>query len=120
MTPCPCPPGPCEHYPHPATPRLAQCRAGTSGLPRWQEVALLEAFARFCEGKPPGALPCVAQAARPADAPCVHRGAVLRAEGCPTCRGNVRVKVFGCAHPVAGPETTLARCRGCPHYTPPA
>jgi hypothetical protein len=32
-----------------------------------------------------------------------------------TCRGNVRVKTFACAHP-AHVETTLAECASCPDY----
>jgi hypothetical protein len=34
---------------------------------------------------------------------------------CPTCLGNVRVKVFACTHP-AHVETTLAECNVCPDH----
>lgn len=61
-------------------------------------------------------------AARSQAAPCVHLGSELRLQDCPTCRGNVRVKVFAC--PLHG-ETTLAKpieglhcCDGCWDYDP--
>lgn len=49
---------------------------------------------------------------------CIHRGRELRSELCPSCRGKVKVKVFGCA---LHKECTLAKaidgaklCSGCP------
>lgn len=53
---------------------------------------------------------------------CVHLGAELRREQCPTCAGHVVVKVFSCA---ARGECTLAKqiegvacCQGCGEYQP--
>mgnify|MGYP007073193543 FL=1 len=43
---------------------------------------------------------------------CRHIGDVLRTEGCTTCQGNVRTKVYGCAAKVSG-ETRLLDCRSC-------
>jgi hypothetical protein len=55
---------------------------------------------------PPVALP-------PPDAgPCFHLGGQTHLRDCPTCRGNVRVKVFACEHPLHV-ETTLAECARC-------
>jgi len=59
--------------------------------------------------------------------PCIHRGAEVRKQECPSCVGSVGLSVFACA--VHG-ECTLgkqlegvARCRGCrarePHPPPP-
>ena len=52
---------------------------------------------------------------------CVHRGDEQREEVCPTCRGSVRVKIYGCA--VLG-ECTIAKkignlavCQGCASYS---
>lgn len=54
--------------------------------------------------------------------PCIHFGAETRRVECPTCRGNVQVKVFACA--VFG-ECTLAKsldgtacCQACEQFTP--
>lgn len=61
-------------------------------------------------------------AACPKAATCVYRGDVLRQQECPTCCGNVRIKVLACE--VHG-ECTLAKaldgvacCRGCRDYSP--
>jgi hypothetical protein len=108
--PCDCPAGPCPHYPHDARGRFLDYRRGTSGLPRAQEVAYLEWLA--------GRAPASRSPPRPPEAPCVHRGGVLRADACPSCRGTVKVKVFACTHPVAGPETTPRRCQGCAYFDP--
>jgi hypothetical protein len=29
--------------------------------------------------------------------PCIHRGAELRKQSCPTCRGTVQIKIYACA-----------------------
>jgi hypothetical protein len=39
-----------------------------------------------------------------------------RLEDCPSCCGRVRLKLLACAHPEAGPETTLRRCQGCAYF----
>ena len=44
--------------------------------------------------------------------PCRHLGAEVGLRDCPTCGGNVRIKVFACDHPAHG-ETTLAECGAC-------
>jgi hypothetical protein len=50
---------------------------------------------------------------------CRHLGADTgRTEGCRTCTGTVRLKLFACAHPAAGPETTLRRCQACAYFDP--
>lgn len=53
-------------------------------------------------------------------APCRFRGAELRAEKCPSCSGDVRVKVLGCAlHGECTISRTvgeLACCAACPDY----
>src|SRR4051812_22744164 len=58
----------------------------------------------------------------PAGQPCRHRGATLREEVCPACRGHVRLKVFACAlHSectVAKAIAGLACCANCPDYAP--
>jgi hypothetical protein len=41
--------------------------------------------------------------------PCIHRGEARREKQCPTCRGQVRLKVFACA--LHG-ECTVARAAG--------
>lgn len=53
------------------------------------------------------------------DSQCVHRGVQLRLQKCPSCRGNVREKVFACDVP-AHPECQLGNklpgvksCVGC-------
>ena len=52
--------------------------------------------------------------------PCTHRGAVLRDEPCPSCPGNIRVKLFACSlHSectVAKPLGSLACCATCPDF----
>lgn len=52
--------------------------------------------------------------------PCAFLGpAVMGADGkaetveCPTCSGNVRLKVFGCGHPGHDGTTTEKGCRAC-------
>jgi hypothetical protein len=57
--------------------------------------------------------------------PCVFLGLAVPGEDgspsmrdCPTCRGNVRLKVFACLHPAheEHPETTVRDCWGCGDY----
>ncbi len=53
-------------------------------------------------------------------APCVYRGEATRSQECPTCSGNVRVKIFACP---LHKECTIAKqlegvacCGSCPDY----
>ncbi|HVC92395.1 MAG TPA: FkbM family methyltransferase [Pirellulales bacterium] len=46
---------------------------------------------------------------------CRHLGAESGLRECTSCRGNVHVKTFACAHPAHG-ETTLADCGTCADY----
>jgi hypothetical protein len=53
---------------------------------------------------------------------CVHRGADVRTVKCPTCRGEVQIKVFACA---LHQECTLAKavheiacCQTCQDFEP--
>lgn len=52
---------------------------------------------------------------------CVHLGNAIPGafRDCKTCGGNVRLKVFGCAHPghADQPTTTETECRACGDYT---
>lgn len=65
------------------------------------------------------------RAKAPPVAPCVHRGEPTgEAIQCPTCEGNVALKVLACT--VHG-ECTVAKkvdgkacCQGCPDYAPPS
>lgn len=50
--------------------------------------------------------------------PCFHLGEQTGLRECPSCQGNVRLKVFACHHP-AHQETTLDECRFCSEYDPP-
>lgn len=45
IPPCPCPAGPCEHFPYPAAGIILLCRQGKSGKPREKELRHLEIFA---------------------------------------------------------------------------
>lgn len=51
---------------------------------------------------------------------CHHRGPELRRVECPTCSGNVQVKVFGCAVfaecTIAKPLPGIQCCEACPRY----
>ncbi|HEV3025303.1 MAG TPA: hypothetical protein VGX76_22685 [Pirellulales bacterium] len=52
----------------------------------------------------------------PPDAgPCFHLGEQAGLRDCPSCQGNVRIKVFECRHPLHV-ETTLAECSRCGEY----
>jgi hypothetical protein len=51
------------------------------------------------------------------DGPCQHLGEFLEYRTCPTCRGNVRLKVFACGHS-QHVDTTLVGCGQCPDYRP--
>ena len=46
---------------------------------------------------------------------CRHLGEQTHWRDCPSCGGNVRVKVFACAHPAHG-ETTVEECLACPDH----
>ena len=43
---------------------------------------------------------------------CQHLGSQTGERNCPTCAGNVRLKVFACSHPLHR-ETTLPECSTC-------
>jgi hypothetical protein len=47
--------------------------------------------------------------------PCRHLGEETGLRDCPTCLGNVRIKVFVCHHP-AHVETTIQECLVCPDH----
>jgi hypothetical protein len=46
---------------------------------------------------------------------CLYLGEQTGLRDCPSCRGNVRVKVFGCSHP-RHIETTLEECGQCADF----
>jgi hypothetical protein len=48
---------------------------------------------------------------------CIYLGEKLGDRLCDTCRGNVRLKVFKCAHPFH-PDTTIRNCQSCNDYEP--
>lgn len=48
---------------------------------------------------------------------CLYLGGQIGETSCPTCRGNVRLKVYRCDHP-RHRETTLTECRVCEEYEP--
>lgn len=48
---------------------------------------------------------------------CQHLGGQIGLRDCPTCRGNVQVKVFQCVHP-SHTETTLSQCAACSDFVP--
>jgi hypothetical protein len=65
---------------------------------------------------PPAALrPYPTLATQCRQGPCLYLGDLLRQEHCTTCRGNVRVKVFECAHP-EHQMTTIRQCAACVDY----
>ena len=47
---------------------------------------------------------------------CIHLADVIREDDCPSCRGHVRVKVYGCGHAEHGPETQYRKCMDCLGY----
>jgi O-antigen biosynthesis protein len=53
--------------------------------------------------------------ARPRAGPCTYLGKQVGLRDCPSCRGNVRVKVFSCSHPNHH-ETTISECQRCSDY----
>lgn len=55
-------------------------------------------------------------AVRPA---CQHLGAPTGdMEGCPTCKGVVKLRLFRCGHPAHPEPITLKFCKECPDYVP--
>jgi hypothetical protein len=50
--------------------------------------------------------------------PCQLLGEFKELRDCPTCKGNVKVKVFECNHPKHD-ETTIKDCQDCYDYVPP-
>ena len=48
--------------------------------------------------------------------PCRYLGQQTGERSCPTCSGNVRLKVFACSH-AAHVETTLPECGACGDYS---
>jgi len=56
---------------------------------------------------------------RSALGPCRHLGDQIGERACLTCRGSVRLKVYGCGHPLHV-ETTLGECAACADYEPRA
>lgn len=118
MTPCTCPaPGYC-----PARGREVSsmgfrvCRGGNEA-----------AIERYFRGGTTAARPARREVA-PTSGPinCVYLGGPVRgADGgtatklCPTCRGNVRLKLYECHHPghAASPVTTDKDCRACRDYS---
>jgi len=48
---------------------------------------------------------------------CRHLGANIGERECKRCRGNVRLKLFACGHPLHQ-ETTIQECRHCSDYRP--
>ena len=54
-------------------------------------------FAGWERGERPGSDPASAAPARVARQPCIHLGAELRRQDCPTCPGHVELKIFACA-----------------------
>src|SRR5579863_5857395 len=50
--------------------------------------------------------------------PCRYLGAQIGWRDCPTCIGNVRLKVFACAHP-NHESTTYDECHQCQDYQVP-
>jgi FkbM family methyltransferase len=57
--------------------------------------------------------------ADPRQGMCRFLGPMAGLADCTTCRGRVQVKQYRCTHP-AHDLTTLAACRVCPDYAPPA
>jgi hypothetical protein len=49
---------------------------------------------------------------------CLHLGAQVGHRECPSCQGNVKLKVFECSHPGHG-ETTMRDCEQCVDYERP-
>lgn len=49
--------------------------------------------------------------------PCEYLGAQIALRECPSCRGNVKVKVFACSHPTHD-TTTIDDCLHCSDYQP--
>lgn len=45
---------------------------------------------------------------------CIHIGEHIRTEGCQTCRGSVKVKIYECA---AKGACKLAECQSCELFT---
>jgi hypothetical protein len=79
-------------------------------------------FCRICnywrQPAPDNPRPFDAKAALRLTAACRHLGEQTGWRDCPTCRGNVRLKIFACAHP-EHVETTRQECRICPDFAPP-
>jgi tetratricopeptide (TPR) repeat protein len=55
------------------------------------------------------------QARQRRSVPCQHLGDQIGLQDCPTCRGQVQIKVFVCSHP-AHIETTRDQCLQCRDY----
>ena len=49
--------------------------------------------------------------------PCFHLGEQTGLRDCPTCRGNVKVKLYACSHP-HHQSTTISDCLRCADYRP--
>lgn len=59
--------------------------------------------------------PHVCMSAARRDGPCWNLGKLVGWRDCPTCRGQVRVKVFACGHP-RHEFATINECLQCPDY----
>ena len=70
----------------------------------------------YWRGPPPtGPRPFPPPLTPPLGGPCIHLGQQTGLRECSTCRGNVRLKVFACTHPLHR-ETTLEECGVCPDH----
>ena len=109
VTPCECEsPGWCERH---------QCEKSCYWFRMCQRVPVL--FAAWEQGHGPGQRPEESRR-RPIEQPCNHVGSELRTQKCLTCKGEVLLKVFGCA---LHNQCTLLRavppvacCRTCHDY----
>jgi hypothetical protein len=104
------------------TRQRAYCE-GTSGLPRWQELYLLDYWDAHRAGQPLPAAP-VLPPANAARSRCIHLGAETgERKVCGGCTGHVEIKALACARhnscTVAKPLAGVACCATCPDWTPP-
>lgn len=85
-----------------------------------KDGALIEHDIEIRTPRPPMPIPEGADHA--SATPCTHRGDVIDAVQCPTCRGKVTVRVFACTvHgrcTVAKRTPRAACCKGCVDYAP--
>lgn len=71
--------------------------------------------ARWQEAEPEALLPFPGPDYLKRSGSCANLGVLIEERPCTTCRGNVRLKVYVCAHP-KHKETTISNCELCSDY----